>query len=376
VTTRARRPAGRVGQPPLALDALQARRDRLRVRFAEERIDAVAIVALPNVRYLAGFTGSNGALLITGDREILLTDSRYQIQAGQESDCDVQIVKGSLTAALAESAQRLRVLRLGFERNRISLEDYHRLYAGRGRTRLKPLAYFVEQHRVLKSPEEIATIRAAVELNSAALEQALRRYKPGTTEIELAAEIEYRMRKLGAEGPSFETIVASGPRSALPHARPSRNEIVADQLLLIDMGATVAGYTSDMTRTVAVGELGAKGRRMYQAVRESQLAALNAVKPGVPASAVDAAARRVLRHKGLDKLFLHSTGHGLGLEIHEPPRLGRREAIRLEAGMVITVEPGVYFEGLGGVRIEDTVVVTPGGCEILTPTTKELRSLV
>jgi Xaa-Pro aminopeptidase len=360
----------------IGFEELKARREKLRDACREQRVGAFATLALPNVRYLSGFTGSNATLLVTGDREILFTDSRYRTQAAEESDCDVHIAKGPLIDALLQFAPRLGVTRLGFERNRISFDDHQRLAAKRGPIRLKSLSQTVERLRLIKSPAEIAAIRAAVDLNSAALERALRRLKTGTTELDLAAEIEYSMKRLGSSGVAFETIVASGSRSALPHARPTANAIAPDHLLLIDMGALAAGYASDMTRTFAVGILkSSKAKRMYHAVWEAQLAALDAVKPGVPASAVDFAARHVLRRNGFDKLFIHSTGHGLGLEIHEAPRLGRREAARLEAGMVVTIEPGVYAEGFGGVRIEDTVVVTPNGHEVLTPTTKELRSL-
>jgi len=224
----------------------------------------------------------------------------------------------------------------------------------------------------VKSTPEIVAIKRSVQLNSAALEETLRHFKSSMTELDLAAEIGYRMRRLGADGEAFETIVASGERSALPHARPTNHPIQQDQLLLVDMGATVAGYASDMTRTHAVGKVTAKTRRMYRAVLESQLAAIDAVKPGVSCSAVDRTARNVLRTHGLDRLFVHSTGHGLGLEIHEAPRLGRKERTKLEPGMTITIEPGVYAEGIAGIRIEDTVVVTSRGCEVLTPTEKEM----
>jgi Xaa-Pro aminopeptidase len=225
---------------------------------------------------------------------------------------------------------------------------------------------------MVKSEAEIGAIRTSVQLNSAALEQALRQFKPNMSELDLAAEIDYRMRLLGADGTAFDTIVASGPRTALPHAHPEAHSIAGNQLLLVDMGARVAGYCSDMTRTHAVGKLTPKIRQMYRAVLESQLAAIEAVKPGATTAAVDRAARRVLRGYGLDKLFIHSTGHGLGLEIHEAPRVGRKDGTKLEPGMAITIEPGVYQEGIGGIRIEDTVVVTGSGCEILTPTGKEL----
>ncbi len=343
-------------------------------------MDAFLVTGLPNVRYLAGFTGSNAVLLVTEERALLFTDPRYQTQAPLESDCEVKVAKGPLLAQAIGWAKRLRASRLGFERNRISFEQHQMLLKERMTNagtpiRLKPVAGAVERLRMVKSESEIATIRTAVGLNSEAFEQAVAHFRPGVTEVDLAAEIEYRLRRLGADGPSFDTIVASGARTALPHAHPTDAAVSGDELLLIDMGATVAGYASDMTRTLAVGELSRKARRMYHAVWESQLAAIEAVKPGVTCHTVDRAARRVLAGYGLEKLFIHSTGHGLGLEIHEGPRIGRREAIVLETGMVITIEPGVYLEGFGGVRIEDTVTVTLNGCEVLTPTGKELRIL-
>ncbi len=349
-----------------------SRRRRLQAALQEVRANAFLVTGLPNVRYLSGFTGSNAALLMVADRALLFTDPRYRTQASEESDCEVKIAKGPLAKELSKWIQRLRLKSVALEQNRISFDEYRQLKEAVEGVRLKPVSGAVEWLRTIKSPSEIAAIRASVQLNSAALERALRQFKSSMTEADLAAEIEYGMRALGADGPAFETIVASGDRSALPHARAGNRPIQRDQLLLVDMGANVAGYASDMTRTHAVGRLGAKLRRMYRAVRESQLAASEAVRPGVSCTRVDRAARDVLRSFGLDKLFIHSTGHGLGLEIHERPRVGRKEATKLEAGMTITIEPGVYEEGLGGVRIEDTVVVTPSGCEILTPTAKEL----
>ena len=229
---------------------------------------------------------------------------------------------------------------------------------------------------MVKSGPEIALIRRSVEVNSKAFEAALRTVRPGRTrEVDLAAEIDYRMRKLGAERPAFETIVASGPRSALPHAQPSQRIARENELLLIDMGATLDGYASDMTRVVFLGRPGTRIKRIYHAVLEAQLAAIDAVRPGVTAAYVDRQARRSLKSEKLDKAFVHSTGHGLGLEIHEPPRLGKGEKTRLREGMALTIEPGAYLEGFGGIRIEDTVVVTKNGCEVLTPTSKEVREL-
>lgn len=340
--------------------------------YKESKAEAFLTTALPNVRYLTGFTGSNGALLITPQRAILFTDPRYATQSAQQSDCDVRIAKGPLSKGVSSWVKRLRLKSVAFELNRLSFEDYRQLAELLKGVRLKAVGGLVETLRMLKSAAEIATIRASVNLNSAALDQALGHFKADMSEIDLAAEIDYRMRLLGADSTAFDTIVASGRRSALPHAHPTAHPIGRNELLLIDMGSVVAGYASDMTRTYAVGKAGTKIRRMYKAVLDSQLAALALLKPGVTCGKVDRAVRNVLRSYGFDKLFMHSTGHGLGLEIHERPRIGRKETVKLEAGMAITIEPGVYDEGTGGVRIEDTVVVTEKGCEILTPTTKDL----
>lgn len=354
------------------MDELERRRESLLPALRANGADAFLTTELSNVRYLAGFTGSNAALLVSNDRSILFTDPRYKTQAPLESDCDVKVVTGPLLKEVAKWLARLKVKALGFERNRISFDEYQQLKEVAAAVRLKPLIGAVETLRMVKSAAEVATIRASVQLNSAALEHALENFKAGMTEVDLAAEIEYRMRLLGADGTSFDTIVASGERTALPHAHPSDHPVAANQLLLIDMGASVSGYASDMTRTYAVGKIDAKSRRIYRAVLESQLAAIDAIKPGVTCAAVDRAARKVLAAYGMDKLFIHSTGHGLGLEIHERPRIGRKDMTRLEAGMAITVEPGVYQPGIGGVRIEDTVVVTANGVDVLTPSGKVL----
>jgi Xaa-Pro aminopeptidase len=348
------------------------RREKLLPALKPARTNAFLITALPNVRYLTGFTGSNAALLLTGERALLFTDPRYRTQASRESDCEIRIAKGPLSQEIAVAVRRLGVKSVAFERNRIGFEEHQALTEALAGVRLRPLTGAVEALRMVKSSDEIAAIRNSVRLNSQALDQALSHFKPSMTEVDLAAEIEYRMRRLGADGTAFDTIVASGERTALPHAHPVARRIQGDQLLLIDMGANVAGYASDMTRTFGLGKLDAKIRRMYSAVLESQLAAVAAVKPGITCAQVDRAARSVLRGYGFEKLFVHSTGHGLGLEIHERPRVGRKEATKLEPGMAITIEPGVYQEGIGGIRIEDTVVVTTHGCEILTPTSKDL----
>lgn len=244
-----------------------------------------------------------------------------------------------------------------------------------GKFEIRAASGVIEAMRMVKSPEEIEGIRKSVQLNSRALEQALTKAKPGMRENELAAEIDYRMRRLGAEGVAFETIVAAGPRSALPHARAGAARMEADWMLLIDMGAMVGGYASDMTRMAHFGKPEKKFRDAYDSVLRAQLAAIAAVRPGRTGAQVDKAARDVLTAAGLGEAFVHSTGHGLGLEIHEDPRIGKAGRVKLAAGMAITIEPGIYLEGWGGIRIEDTVVVTETGCEVLTPTSKELRVL-
>jgi Xaa-Pro aminopeptidase len=345
------------------------------IDFAGLKIDALLVSGLPNVRYLSGFTGSNALLLITPDSQTLFTDPRYTIQAGQECECAVRTVKGrTLHAAAAQLIGRKRLKKIGFEKARLSFEGYQLLkeHLPLGAS-LKPVGGVVEKLRMIKTPEEIARIRRSVITNSEALDRTLKKIKPGSTESSIAAELEYQMRSLGAEKPAFETIVAGGPHSALPHASPTEQAV--DGILLIDMGAFQNGYASDMTRTFFFGKPDTRMRAMYEAVLESQLAAISAVRPGVAAQQVDRVARKVLESRGLGKEFVHSTGHGLGLEIHEAPRLGKNDKTRLEAGMAITIEPGAYIEGVGGVRIEDTVVVTNTGCEVLTPTSKEIMIL-
>jgi Xaa-Pro aminopeptidase len=354
------------------------RRGALADELASLHADAMLVSFLPNVRYLTGYTGSNGLLLLTASGEAtFFTDPRYRIQAAAEVNCRVKVSSGPILTDVVALVAKNKIRRLGFEKSRIGFETYEFLKSKLPvRCSLEPLAGLVEELRMVKSEQEIALIRRSVDVNSKAFEEALRTIRPGRTrEAELAAEIDYRIRKLGAERTAFETIVASGPRSALPHAQPSQRITGENELLLIDMGATLEGYASDMTRVVFLGRPSSRIKRLYNAVLEAQKAAIDAVRPGVTASHVDRQARQSLKARKLDKAFVHSTGHGLGLEIHEPPRLGKNEKTRLREGMAITIEPGAYLEGFGGIRIEDTVVVTRNGCEVLTLTSKEFREL-
>jgi Xaa-Pro aminopeptidase len=357
-----------------ATDTFAERRSLVAAGLGERKLDALLVGIGPNLRYLTGFTGSNGLLLVTPRDAIFWTDPRYAIQVTEQVSCRAIVAKGALLPQAVVAVKRRSVRRLGFEKARTTYEQYETLRDSMPvKSSLQPVVGWIEKMRMVKSADEIAAIRAAVALNSQAFDETVPQAKAGMREIDLAAELEYRMRRLGAEKPAFETIVASGPRSAKPHADPSLAPIRPKELVVVDMGAQLAGYASDMTRMLHVGDPSPKTRRAYRAVLEAQLAALDAVRAGVTADRVDRAARSVLRGFGLDREFTHSTGHGLGLEIHEPPRLGKRDKTVLEPGMAITIEPGVYLQGFGGIRIEDTVVVTENGCEILTPTSKDLR---
>ena len=352
------------------------RRVRLVEALAELReesgLQALLVTSLPNVRYLTGFTGSNGMLLVTLEEAMLFTDPRYEVQVSEETAVTALVIHGPLIPAVAARAAQLRLKRLGFEQSRISYGEWRALGEALGaKVRLIGTSDVVETLRMVKSEAEIELIRQSMRIASDAYESVVSGLHPGVSELEIAAELDYRMRRAGADGPSFETIVAAGERSAMPHARPSVNRLTANQLLLIDMGALFAGYASDMTRVVHLGKPPRKVRALYRSVLEAQLAGIDAVKHGVTGGAVDRRTRGVLKRHGLERAFVHSTGHGLGLEIHERPRLGSGEKSRLAAGMVVTVEPGVYFSGLCGIRIEDTVIVRKHGCEILTPASKE-----
>ncbi len=336
--------------------------------------DAAVITSLPNVRYLTGFTGSNAIVLALPDQLILFTDPRYTIQAGQEFPGRTRIVKGPLENALKKWLSRMGFV--AFENETIRYQSQIAVASLLPkRAKMEGMGPLIEELRMIKRPDEIANIRKAVTINSQAFDLAMKRFKPGVTERDLAAEIEYQMRRMGAEKPAFDTIVAFGQHSALPHARPRDVKIDGNGLLLIDMGAFWAGYASDMTRMAHLGRPPQRTKAHYRAVLEALEAAEASVKPGVAAKKVDAVARQVLQTHGMDKLFTHSTGHGLGLEIHEPPRVGRKMNTKLCAGMTITIEPGAYLQGEQGVRIEDTILVTENGVELLTPTSKDMLVL-
>ncbi|HUJ32608.1 MAG TPA: Xaa-Pro peptidase family protein [Candidatus Acidoferrum sp.] len=354
--------------------------DRLRLCFSDLRADAILVTHLPNILYLTGFSGSAALLLVQPGRSVLFTDSRYTFQARDEvQGARVQIAKGPLlvsaAAAISTISRRGRIS-VAYSPTQMTVAQQQSLarLVGR-RLHWVPAAGLVEKLRAIKDSGELSLMRGAAELISKVFCDSVRTIKPGVTELDVAAEIEYRMKGLGASGPSFETIVASGARSAWAHACPTSKLLRKNDLVVLDQGAILRAYCSDMTRTVFLGRASAEVRRMYRAVLQAQEAAKSAIRPGVLAQAVDAAARQVLKKSGLARIFTHSTGHGLGLEVHEAPRLGRGDQTVLEEGMVVTVEPGVYVEGFGGIRIEDDVVVTSKGADDLTSAPRELLEL-
>ena len=375
---------GQVSRPPATLTRMDflARQKKLREHLATTQFDALLVTHLPNVRYLCGFTGSAGILLLGESDNVFFTDVRYDTQAHQQViGAKVAIAGKSLLNGVAEwfaakKRGRSRRRTIGIEAQHLTIGEKKRLddLLPSG-VRLKNASTAVERARMVKDKDELERIRAAVQLGATLFERALAVLRPGVKEIDVAAEMEYTARRAGAEQMSFPTIIASGARSALPHGRASEQAIAAGTFVVCDFGVILEGYCSDQTRTVWVGAASEDARQAYDAVREAQQVAINAVRPGVSVGEVDAAARKALTKRGLVKHFTHSTGHGVGLEIHEAPRVaaGQREVLR--PGMVITIEPGVYFPGKWGVRIEDMVAVSEGGCEVLTPTSKDFLTV-
>jgi Xaa-Pro aminopeptidase len=364
----------------------KGRQQRLRTDLAPQRLNALLVTHLPNILYLCGFHGSAGALLLTESKSMFFTDGRYTTQARSEDEGSQIVIssKAPLRAAAewlanhgdkkaGRSSARASLFRVGIDGDRLPVAARNRLAAALpSNIRLREAPTLVEQARMVKDAQEMQRLRASVLMGARLFDSALETIRPGVMETQVAAEMEYAARQAGAEGMSFPTIVAAGKRSALPHGRASRTAIPARGFVVCDFGVILSDYCSDMTRTVYVGRPSSEERRAYQAVKEAQQAAVDAVRPGVSVSEVDRAARKRLQNSGLAKYFTHSTGHGVGLEIHEPPRVGAGQADILQPGMVITIEPGVYVPGRWGVRIEDMVVVTERGCEVLTPTSKEL----
>lgn len=355
----------------------QGRLQQIQGELPRHKLDYVLVTHLPNIRYLCGFSGSAGVLVIGTTSSTFFTDGRYTTQARDEVKGSRVVVgnKAPLLSAaewIARAGKGRRRL-VGIEGESMTVAGEHRLAALLGRSvRLRQAPNVIERMRMTKDADELARIRKAVSLGGGLFETVLKTIRPGVQEAEVAAQMELAARRGGADGMSFDTIIAGGKRSALPHGRASHQPLPATGFVVCDFGVILTGYCSDMTRTLYVGRANWEAREFYETVREAQVAGISAVRAGITVGEVDRAARNVLKKAGLGRYFSHSTGHGVGLEIHEPPRVAAGQSEVLQPGMVITIEPGAYIPGKWGVRIEDMVVVTESGCEVLTPTTKEL----
>lgn len=346
-----------------------------RIREEMAGTDALLILHAKNIRYLTGFTGVDGALMVGPDWLMLLVDGRYVTQAREEAAGTEIFEFRNRADGVAEAACGRSVGSIGFESPCLTVEEYLKLQEKLPEMTFRPLSGELRFLRAVKNEEEIDRIRDAARIAGEALAEVRGMIRPGVREKDIAVELEYRMRLGGAEQAAFETIVAAGANAALPHATPGDRVIAAGDCVTIDYGAVSGGYHSDETCTYIVGHASDRQKEVYRLVREAHDRAIRAIRAGVSCGAIDRVARGTLEEAGLGAHFSHGTGHGVGLEVHEAPRLaaGREELLR--SGMVVTVEPGVYLPGLWGVRIEDTVVVGEEGCELLTQTSKELTLL-
>ncbi|KIL41123.1 Xaa-Pro dipeptidase [Gordoniibacillus kamchatkensis] len=351
----------------------QQRLEKLRQRIIELQIDALLVASGVNRTYLTGFAGSSGYVLVTQQRAMLLTDFRYVTQAHQQAP-DYEIIEHAAkpAATILELLQAAGVTKLGFEQQHVSFGAYQNYVAALPGITLVPTDGVVEKLRMYKDEGELRIMREAAELADRTFSYILTKLKPGVTELDIALEIEMFIRQNGGTSTSFDTIVASGERSALPHGRASERVLQKDEFVKLDFGAYYKGYCSDITRTVVLGKPTAKHRDIYDKVLEAQLACLDGLKPGMTGREGDALARDIIEKYGYGDNFGHGTGHSLGMEIHEAPRLSRLDETVLEPGMTMTVEPGIYLPGFGGVRIEDDIVFTDSGIRILTQSTKQL----
>jgi Xaa-Pro aminopeptidase len=337
-----------------------------------QRLNGLLVSSAAGVRYLSGFTGDSSWALVTPSRQYLITDFRFAEEAAISAPLFKTLIhRRGLPELTDRTTRRLRLRRLGFEENSLSAGAAAALKAGRRLVRTWPL---LERIRAVKSPAEVAVIRAAVRAAEDGMRLAQRTYRAGMTESEAAAELRYRLvRSCEAQDQAFESIVAEGPRGSLPHARPTGRRITRDSLLLLDWGARCNFYHSDLTRVLALGRIPRLFSRLAVVVRNAQLSAMELIRPGVTLQEIDAAARKVIAKAGYGSCFGHSLGHGIGLEVHEFPRVGPRSRERAEAGMVFTVEPGIYLPGRFGIRIEDDVLVTGSGCEVLSSLPHDVR---
>jgi Xaa-Pro aminopeptidase len=344
----------------------------------QDAVDGLLVTSMPNVRYLTGFSGTNAMLLVTGAERWLFTDFRYAEQAAAESGAVAKVVieASSLWRGLWETLRTARGLHtIGFESAHLAHRDFERLLKDGSAWTWRPFVDVVERLRERKDPGELELIKEAARVAGAALDRTMPAVRPGMTELEVAGVLEHALRDHGSEETPFPTIVASGPRTALPHARAGSRAIARGDFLLLDFGATVGGYCSDVTRTMVVGKADGRQREVHDAVLAANEAARAHVRSGITGKDADAIARAVLEQHGLGDAFGHGLGHGIGLEVHEGPRLSRIADMVLPEGAVVTIEPGAYVSGWGGVRIEDNVRLGAGGAELLTEFPRHLIEL-
>ncbi|MDR2006876.1 MAG: aminopeptidase P family protein [Acidaminococcales bacterium] len=340
----------------------------------ESQLDCMIVTDLRNVRYLSGFSGSAGLLLLSRGKTLLYTDFRYAEQAERQAEgFTMRVHAGDVDVFEAVGAEISGCRTIGFEEKHITVENFERMK--RKITGKNWCALNLDDLRMVKDNGEISLIETAVNIADKAFARLLPKLCAGMTEIEAVAWLEFYMRQLGADGTSFNTIVASGARSSLPHGQPTEKKLAAGDFITFDFGAVYQGYCSDITRTVILGKADSRQRLIYDTVLSAQLAAISVLKPGVACKAVDEKARAIIKEAGYGECFGHGTGHSLGLAIHENPRLSQTCDVILRAGMVVTVEPGIYIPSWGGVRIEDVAVITDDGARILTATGKELLEL-
>lgn len=351
---------------------MMLRVEKLRKKMQEENLDSFLITSPYNLRYLTNFTGTTGLAVITLEKAFFITDFRYTEQAAAQAQ-GFEIIKnvGPIFEEVADLVQKEGLRELGFEETTVSFLEYSVLEEIID-AQLIPISGMIEELREIKDEEEIAIIKKACSIADLAYDHILKMIQPGMTEIEVANQLDFYMRSLGASGVSFETIVASGLRSAMPHGVASKKIIEQGDLITIDFGCYYEGYVSDMTRTFAIGDPGEQLKEIYQIVLEAQLAVLEVAKPGVTGKQLDAVARDYITKHGYGEAFGHSTGHGIGLEIHEGPNVSVRAEKQFVPGNIITDEPGIYLPGIGGVRIEDDLLITSNGNRVLTHSPKEL----
>lgn len=354
---------------------MNPRLKKIQERLAIWKIDALLITTMENVRYLSGFTGSNGVIIITANRSFFLTDSRYAEQSKNEvSGLKIRIYKKQIEDVSC-LINKLKPRRIGFEAKGLVYETYRRLKTLIYGKRLTPVSEDIYRIRARKDAGESKLIKKAIGLSSVGFNAAMNCIAPGALECDAAFDIEMAIKKNGAEGLSFDIIVASGKRGALPHGKASSKKIKKHEMVVVDLGARYKGYNSDETCTFVVGKPSKEQKKMYQVVKDAHDKAIEAVRPGVKASYIDSAARNFIKRAGYGRYFSHGTGHGVGLAVHEWPNISPYNDAVVEEGMVFTIEPGIYMPGWGGVRIEDMVLVTKNGCEVLTKMPKEMTVL-